>query len=171
MRSFRTVILTVLVGFVLSGPAIAGIYEDGMAAFEKGKYDAAIETLLPLAEEGDVRAQTAVGHIYLKRAQHNDDLREAHKWLLLSAEQGAASAQVLLGYMYTLPLYEDDSEAIKWYRLAAGQGHVQAQLALGDILTRTPAASANREINRKEAVQWYRMAADQGYVDAYLELS
>ena len=49
------------------------------------------------------------------------------------AEQGDASAQSNLGFMYSngegVP--EDDKQAVKWYRLAAEQGHALAQSNLG----------------------------------------
>ena len=49
------------------------------------------------------------------------------------AEQGDASAQFALGFMYAdgegVP--QDDVEAVRWYRLAAEQGHAVAQSNLG----------------------------------------
>jgi TPR repeat protein len=100
MKGFRTAFLAMLIGVMPGEPALAGRYEDGVAAFQKGSYDVAIEILLPLAEDGDAQAQTAVGYIYLKRPGYNDDLREAQKWLRLAAEQGDAPAQHLLGTTY-----------------------------------------------------------------------
>ena len=46
------------------------------------------------------------------------------KWYTLAAEQGEASAQYNLGFMYNngegVP--QDDKTAVKWYTLAAEQG-------------------------------------------------
>ena len=49
------------------------------------------------------------------------------------AEQGNASAQSDLGFMYDngLGVPEDDAEAVRWYRLAAEQGNALAQDKLG----------------------------------------
>ena len=49
------------------------------------------------------------------------------------AEQGNASAQSDLGFMYDngLGVPEDDAEAVRWFRLAAEQGYATAQSSLG----------------------------------------
>ena len=51
---------------------------------------------------------------------------------LLAAEQGEASAQFNLGYMYATGrgVAEDNTEAVRWYRLAAEQGHAGARRVL-----------------------------------------
>ena len=51
----------------------------------------------------------------------------------LKAEQGNASAQFILGFMYAngYGVPKDDQAAVKWYRLAAEQGHAKAQSNLG----------------------------------------
>ena len=55
------------------------------------------------------------------------------RWYRLAAEQGHASAQFNLGFMYATGegVPEDDTEAVRWYRLAAEQGHASAQTILG----------------------------------------
>ena len=49
--------------------------------------------------------------------------------LRLAAEQGDASAQFNLGFMYATGegVPKDDAKAVKWFRLAAEQGHAQAR--------------------------------------------
>ena len=49
------------------------------------------------------------------------------------AEQGDATAQLVLGLMYAdgRGVLPDDAEAVRWYRLAAEQGIVDAQYILG----------------------------------------
>ena len=168
MKKLSTAIIAFLLGFALSGSAIAGPYEEGVAAIESGKFDSGIEILLPLAEEGDALAQIAVAEGYIRRRGYNDDTREAEKWLRLAAEQGYAQAQYGLGWIYSLPLYgENYSDAMKWYRLAAEQGYAPAQVAVGQLFARGFGIPRDRE----EAFRWYKLAADQGNVEAYLELS
>jgi TPR repeat protein len=84
------------------------------------------------------------------------------------AEQGNATAQYNLGFMYNngegVP--QDDAEAVKWYRLAAEQGNAGAQKNLGvmyQIGKGVPQDDA-------EAVKWYRLAAEQGDADAQYKL-
>jgi len=50
-----------------------------------------------------------------------------------AAEQGSASAQFSLGFMYDKGqgVVQDYAEAVRWYKLAAAQGNTQAQLNLG----------------------------------------
>ena len=87
---------------------------------------------------------------------------------LKKAEQGDASAQYDLGYMY---LYGDGApkrseEALKWYRKAADQGHAKAQDSLGDIYCEGKMGWKNYT----EGLKWYRKAADQGNASAQLSI-
>jgi hypothetical protein len=81
-----------------------------------------------------------------------------------SAEQGNASAQLNLGYMYAngRGVPENDVEAVKWYRLAAEQGLAIAQFNLGNMY-RTGEGVPEDGV---EAVKWLRLAAEQGVSDA-----
>ena len=51
------------------------------------------------------------------------------------AEQGDATAQLLLGVMYDegLGVPQDHAEAVRWFLLAAEQGEALAQNNLGDM--------------------------------------
>ena len=53
------------------------------------------------------------------------DDRKALKWLRKAAEQGQASAQIYLGWMYKegRGVAQDDRKAVEWLRKAAEQGH------------------------------------------------
>ena len=76
------------------------------------------------------------------------------------AEQGDASAQLLLGLMYEVGqgVPQDDAEAVKWYRLAAEQGHTQAQTNLGVMYAKGEGVPQDYV----EAVKWFRIAVEQG---------
>ena len=52
-----------------------------------------------------------------------------------AAEQGNATAQVLLGFCYREGngVEQDDAEAEKWFRMAAEQGNAEAQKALDEL--------------------------------------
>ena len=127
-------ILTGLVlTLMLTGGAAAGPLEDGMAASARGDYATALRLLRPLAEEGEVNAQSFLGAAYAMGWGVPKDYAEAIKWQRLAAEQGDAGAQSRLGLMYEggWGVRKDYAEAIKWYRLAAEQGYAPAQSDLG----------------------------------------
>ncbi|MDC1000973.1 tetratricopeptide repeat protein [Alphaproteobacteria bacterium] len=79
------------------------------------------------------------------------------------AEQGDATAQYELGYMYNFGegVAEDKEAAVKWYRLAADQGDVGAQFNLGVLYFFGEGVAEDKEAAEK----WYRLAAEQGYAD------
>jgi len=101
-------------------------------------------------------------------AYQKKDYKEAVKWWKLSAEQGDALAQTLLGSMYDngdgVP--QDYKEAVKWYRLSAEQGLAQAQYYLGVMYAEGELVSQDY----KEAVKWYRLSAEQGIAQAQYTL-
>ena len=53
-----------LVALALHGGAAAGPYEDGQAAYDRQDYAAALKLRLPLAEQGDPRAEDDLGAMY-----------------------------------------------------------------------------------------------------------
>ena len=84
------------------------------------------------------------------------------------ADQGNASAQSNLGFMYDIGqgVPKDDVQAVKWYRLAADQGNVIAQFNLGLMYV----SGQGVPKDYVQAVKWYRLAADQGYAKAQTNL-
>ena len=66
------------------------------------------------------------------------------KWFRLAADQGDASAQYNLGFMYAdgRGVPQNYAEALKWYRLAADQGHASAQFNLGLMYAQWPGGAA-----------------------------
>jgi hypothetical protein len=85
------------------------------------------------AMEGDAKAQTQLGEMYLRGEGVPKNHTEAAKWFRLAAEQEYASAQYNLGFIYVngKGVPQNYTEAVKWYRLAAEQGHASAQYNLG----------------------------------------
>ena len=45
-------------------PVSAELFEDGMAAYQRGDYATALKFLRPLAEQGNPKAQHSLGYIY-----------------------------------------------------------------------------------------------------------
>jgi TPR repeat protein len=80
------------------------------------------------------------------------------------AEQGQATAQYILGWIYQNGdgVKQDLAEAAKWYQKAADKGNADAQYALGSLY----ASGAGVKRDDAEAVKWFRKAADQGKAGA-----
>ena len=76
------------------------------------------------------------------------------------AEQGNATAQKNLGFMYHNGdgVSQDYKTAMKWFRLAAKQGHATAQYNLG-LMYRNGRGVPQ---DNKTAVKWWKLAAEQG---------
>jgi TPR repeat protein len=85
------------------------------------------------AEQGDVRAEVALGVMYAEGDGVTRDYVEAVQWYRKSAEQGNAYAQYYLGgmYYYGAGVAQDCAEAMRWFRMAASQGDAQGKTALG----------------------------------------
>ena len=83
-------------------------------------------------------------------------------------EQGEATAQHNLGYMYSegLGVTQDYKEAVKWWRKAAEQGNANAQNNLGIRYLNGEGVAQDY----KEAVKWYTKAAEQGIAGAQFNL-
>lgn len=139
----------------------------GIAAYERGDYAVALETLEPLAEQGLPRAQFLVGkcHAHAGAASAGPAIVSIRK----AAESGLAAAQVELGLRYLAgnKVKPDAQQALGWFARAASQASSEGQYRLGvchrDGLGTPPeAARANR---------WFRLAAAQGHRAAAEALS
>ncbi len=74
----------------------------------------------PLAEKGNVDAQTYLGFMYANGRGIPQDYATTVKWFRLAAEQAFAAAQTSLGMMYGRGpgVPQDDAEAMKWLSAA-----------------------------------------------------
>jgi len=97
--------------------AHAGPFEDGIAAFDKQQYGAALELWQPLAEQGHRAAQFNVAVIYEKGLGVAQNPAEAARWYLKAAQQGDMDAQYTVGMLYETGkgFSKDTAEARKWY--------------------------------------------------------
>jgi uncharacterized protein len=127
--TLKYVIAAILLMLSFATPAVAGQFEDGVAAAKRGDDATALSLWRPLAEQGNAVAQYNLGVMFAKGRGVPQDFQEAVKWYRLAAAQGNAQAQNNLGVAYTNAqgVAQDYQEALKWYRLAATQGYAQAQ--------------------------------------------
>ena len=79
--------------------------------------------LLPLAEQSNAEAQTALGNMYDAGSGVPQDYVEAVKWFRRAAEQGFADAQDALARMYVQGqgVPKDYVQAHLWFNLAASR--------------------------------------------------
>ena len=77
-----------------------------------------------------------------------------------AAEQGNASSQFQLGYMYTVGqgVEQNPTQAVYWFEKAATQGHSTAQYNLGVMYENGQGVGQSYA----QAAYWYQKAADQG---------
>jgi TPR repeat protein len=99
-----------------------------------------------------------------KAAFDRKDYVEAMYWNRQAADQGNATAQTYVGYLYEKGLGAPQAyaEALSWYRKAADQGHAPAQKNIGNLYEQGSGVTGDYA----EAMRWFRLAADQGNAGA-----
>lgn len=149
---------------LLTQPASAGRFEDGVAADDRGDYRAALQIWQELAREDHAEAlyRLALAHSQGRGVPRDD--AQAALWYRRAAVHGYVPARSALGRIYDegKGVPRSPSKAMKWYRLAAQRGDIAAQLALGLIY------DTGRGVpqNDWQAVKWYGFAAEKGNATA-----
>lgn len=110
------------------------------------------------AEQGHVKAQYSVAHLYYYSLR---DRKKAAAWYLKAAEQGHHRAQYSLGksYLDGEGVKQDIAQAVAWFKKAAEGGGPSAYFILGQLYEQ----GSQLKQDYWEAAKWYRMAADKGY--------
>ncbi len=73
--------------------ALAGPWEDGMAAYNRGDYVPAMQLFRPLARGGNAKAQGLIGAMYRKGQGVAKSSVHAFMWLSFAAARGDAVAR------------------------------------------------------------------------------
>lgn len=141
----------------LPGPAWSN---DPYTAFQEGDYETVLRLATPLAEAGDVRAQSTLGIVYYRGGRgvpRNYD--EALKWFRLAADQGDATAELHIGLMYLdgAGVPQDYTEEAKWFQRAADRGEPAAQYNLGALY----ANGGLGQVDYVQAYMWFNIAASR----------
>ena len=136
----------------------------GLKAFKSQDYKVAYQQFIPLAETGDIRAQTYIGMMHFNGLSVPRNFEIAANWYEKAAENGHPHAQFYLGWMYdTGKGVEKDNElAFEWFELAALQGHPRAQNNLGVMYFKGEGVDKNHLI----AQMWYMISASKGMMEA-----
>lgn len=147
--------------------AVAG-YQEAENAFNEQRYTQAFAEFLPLAEEGDYRAQYYLGYLYLHGYGVQKDAKKAVSYLERSIKQNYDLAQSLMAYMYFEGdgVRQDKKRAISLYQQAAEQGNSSALLNLGVAYYKGDGV----EKNMKRAMEYFSKVSpkDQPVVATYL---
>ena len=131
MKLTKTLLTTALLGvsiFSFQSTAWADTpeqqFQQGLEATERGDYQTAFKLWLPLAEQGDAKAQGNLGVMYASGRGVKQDDFEAVNWYRKAAEQGHAKAQFILGGLYLLGkgVQVNKSLAKEWLGKACDNG-------------------------------------------------
>ena len=130
----RIFILLAVLCLILAAPAFAD-YGSAKRAFEIGDHTTAFTEFRALAEEGDPRAQFALGLMFQTGRGADKDYGKARYWYRSAAAQGLARAQSNLGVLYRrgLGVGRNFITALAWFRRAAEQGYVRADYNLAEM--------------------------------------
>ncbi|MGV7218171.1 hypothetical protein [Bradyrhizobium sp. UFLA05-112] len=79
-----------------SSAAMAGPWEDGMAAYNRGDYVPAIQVFRGMAKAGNAKAQGMLGAMYQRGQGVAKSSAHAFMWLSLAASRGDAKAKAEL---------------------------------------------------------------------------
>jgi uncharacterized protein len=144
--------------------AVAGNFEDGLAAYKQQDYRTALTKFLSAAQEGNHYAPRIIAAMYYEAQGVAQDYKESARWYKLAAQQGEAGAQYKLGFMYDegQGVAQDYKEAVRWYSLAAKQNNSHAQHNLGTMYY----AGTGVLQDYVRAHMWFNIAAVGGDSDS-----
>jgi len=131
----------------LAQPATADV-KDGVDAWQRGDYAAAIKEWRPLAIAGDADAQFNLAQAYKLGRGLPADLKQAEMWYKKAADKGHVQA----ADNYGLVLFQngDRKGAVPWLEKSAARGEPRAQYVLGTALF-------NGDIASKDWVRAYAL--------------
>lgn len=127
-----------------------------------------LEIIKEAADSGNPYAMNLYGKILREGDLVDKNLTEAHRYFLLSAEQGIDEAQYYVGMSHYLGLgaKQDYRYAINWFRVAAEKGNPKAQYAMGLCYLNGYGVYKDPGF----AKLWFTMSADNGYTAALIAL-
>lgn len=125
----RRLFAFLLLSFIVTAPAFAG-FDEGRAAYDRGRWVQAIFNLRPAAENGDARAMILLGNMYMEGHGVAQDTKEAwglyHSAALKDNTDGMVAVATLYqtgnGVPTNTPL------AVGWFERAARLGDMDAAL-------------------------------------------
>jgi len=115
--------------------AVADEFLEGQMAAHDGNHEAALRAWLPLARDGHVKAQYAVGALFAEGRGTTQDLSTAFDWWLQAATQSHVRAQFNVAAMYKngVGVGQNEVEAARWISAAANLGDRDSQVQLSQF--------------------------------------
>jgi TPR repeat protein len=137
---------------------------DALKAAQRGDFAVAATLWLPLARQGNVRAQYDMGVMYQHGQGVAQDYKQAAKWYQLAAARGDQDAQNNLGGFYDqgYGVTQDYKQARKWYGLAAASGDIEALNNIGVLYIKGHGVPQDNV----HAYMWESLAAAHGNAQA-----
>ncbi|NBQ76580.1 MAG: sel1 repeat family protein [Acetobacteraceae bacterium] len=116
--------LLIVIALVFAHTAVAGDFEDGVAAYKRKDYSTALAKFRSAALQGSATAQYNIGFMYSNGLGVAQDYKEAVRWWRMAALQGFDHAQRDLGAMYWngQGIAQDYVIAHMWFNIAATDG-------------------------------------------------
>ncbi len=154
MKNFLKIILLI---------AAAGLTTQAFAA---GDYiwEEKFKKALPKAEQGNIKAQYAVGEMFEKGKGTEKSAKNAFSWYSKAAKQGNKKAAYKVGraYMDGKGVGRNYKNAHSWFKKSAKKKYVRAEYYLGNLYENGKGVSKNYD----EAMKWYKRALAGGYGSA-----
>lgn len=85
---------------ITSASPVMADFDAESRAYESSDFATALREFMPLAEQGDAKAQYRLGGLYKIGIGVSKNGPEAVKWLLMAAEQGYPKARIGLEILY-----------------------------------------------------------------------
>jgi TPR repeat protein len=124
----------------------------------QGDFASAFKWNSKAAEQGNVRAERALGMTYISGQGADPDFGKAIQWFKKAAEKGDMDSQYSLALRYVRGdhVEQNFAEAAKWLGLAANQGQPDSQVSLA----RRYANGEGVQKDVVEAYKWVLIAGD-----------
>jgi TPR repeat protein len=138
----------------------------GVAAYRASDFKIAHDIWLPLANDGNAKAQNALGHLYRKGYGVEPDLAISRRWYSKSAASGDKVGLYSLGdIIRTSAASQDDmAKAIILIKKSANLNYGVAQNALAELLHQ----GKNLAANDAQAYFWILLAQKNNYKKAQI---
>jgi hypothetical protein len=137
-------------------PSIAA----GTVAARNREFSLALANFKPLAEQGDVDAQRAMGQLLMQNCTGLQDKGAAVEWLAKAATAGnlAAQNQLAAAYMRGQGVAQDDNKAFSLFSQTAAAGNALGEMELGYLYT----SGRGVPQDKYQGLQWTVQGAEQG---------
>ena len=130
----------------------------GEESLRAGKYTEALRYFRAASAEGDAKAETNIGWMYVRGEGVNQNYKQAADWLRKAADGGEADAEVGIGILSIngLGVPRDYPGAMAWFNKASVKGNPGGEDWIGFLCENGLGVTQNYG----EAVRWYRKAAE-----------